>query len=372
MIRSPKVLHILAPAREGGLETVVTMLATLQADEGVHVAAVLEPKDFVGHPFVRRLESVGVPITPIVVGGRSYFKEYRALRAMIHRLRPSVVHTHGYRSDLIGTAAAHRCGVPAVSTVHGFTGGSLRNRLNEIAQGIVLRRSDAVIAVSAPLVHRLHSAGVPRSRIFSVRNGFFAGDQTLDRDSARKGMGLDDGKLVAGWVGRLSTEKGADVMLVALSTCDRQWNLSIVGEGPERYRLQRLSQELGIAERVTWHGTVPNAAAIFPAFDAFVLSSRTEGTPMSLFEAMETSVPVIATKVGGVPDVVTSEHALLVPPEDPAAIAAALNDIARNRVAASERALRARERLHSEFGEKVWMSSLNAVYEAAIDARRQG
>jgi glycosyltransferase involved in cell wall biosynthesis len=184
----------------------------------------------------------------------------------------------------------------------------------------------------------------------------------MTRAAARRILGLADTVLVAGWVGRLSREKGADVMLDALSQSDTAWRLSVIGEGQERERLGEQATELGIADRIQWHGAVPNAGALMPAFDAFALSSRTEGTPIALFEAMHANVPIVATQVGGVPDVVTSRHALLVPPEDPGAIAEALAELRGEPSAATARSSRARDRLLKEFSAEAWLDAVEAVY----------
>src|SRR5437879_13039717 len=90
------------------------------------------------------------------------------------------------------------------------------------------------------------------------------------------------------------------------------WSAAVVGDGVERCRLERLAATLGLGSRVAFHGKVDDAARLFPAFDMFVLSSRTEGTPIVLFEAMAAGVPVVANAVGGVPDVESRHEALLV------------------------------------------------------------
>lgn len=358
-------LHVLAPMREGGLERVVTMLSAGRKGKSVHVAAVLEPSEAAGHPFVTRLEALGVPVIPIVVGARSYLNEYRQLTGLIARLHPGIVHTHGYRSDVIGAAAARANRVPTVSTVHGFTGGGLRNRVYELVQSRALRRADAVIAVSAPLVGRLAQAGVRRERIHCVPNGFAVTDETVARSAARRQLGINDEALVVGWVGRLSREKGPDVMLDALVECDPSWRLSIIGEGPELDQLTRQAAELGIAERILWHGAVAGAGSLLTAFDALVLSSRTEGTPITLLEAMNARVPIVATRVGGIPDVVTSAHAILVAPEQPMAIAAALAKLQLEPSAAARRSEEARKRLLQSYSSAAWLDAVDAVYRAA-------
>ena len=365
-------LHVLAPMREGGLERVVTMLSAGQRERGVHVAPVLEPHEAVGHPFVARLEALSVPVTPIVVGARSYLSEYRQLTALVARLRPGVVHTHGYRPDVVGGAAARANHVPTVSTVHGFTGGGPRNRLYEIVQTFALRRTDAVIAVSAPLARRLEEAGIGRDRIQLIPNGFSPASVTLTCSAARHRLGIKADDLVVGWVGRLSREKGADVMLDALAECDPSWRLSVIGDGRELDQLRGRAAELGIAERVVWHGAVADAGSLLAAFDAFVLSSRTEGTPITLLEAMYAGVPIVATRVGGVPEVITSAHAILVGSEEPREIAVALAELRRQPSAALARSKLARERLLESFSSVAWLDAVDEVYQAARRSAANG
>ncbi len=369
MTNNPEVMHLLAPMREGGLERVVTMLATGQKN-AAHVAAVVEPDSANGHPFIARLEALGVPVTTIAVGARGYLREYRTLAALVARLHPTILHTHGYRADVIGAAIARAHRIPIVSTVHGFTGGGPRNRLYERMQTVALRRFDAVIAVSAALVQRLEKSGVSRGKIHLIPNGFAPMTNRPSRSTAREKLGIQsDGNIVA-WIGRLSPEKGADVMLDALAATDRLWQLSIIGEGPERENLHRQASDLGIESRVTWHGAVSNASSLLPAFDAFVLSSRTEGTPITLLEAMDAAVPIVATAVGGVPDVVSSAEAIVVPPEQPQRIASALAELLRDPAAAAQRSAAARERLLRSFGAASWLAAISGVYGAATKSFR--
>jgi glycosyltransferase involved in cell wall biosynthesis len=367
--RSRTVLHVLAPAREGGLERVVAMLTPGQKPSGVHVAAVLTPTDAANHPFVERMKALGVPITTVIAGSKSYIHEYRAIASLASRLDAGIVHTHGYRADVIGTLAARSRGIRAVSTAHGFTGGGFSNRIKERIQCFALRHSDAVIAVSAPLVGLLASAGVPPEIIRCIPNGFVPATNYYDRPQARARLEIPVESRVVGWVGRLSREKGLDVALDALAQAEPDWRLSVLGDGPESANLRRRADDLGITARVTWHGAVQNAGSLLRAFDAFVLSSRTEGTPIALFEAIDARVPIVATAVGGVPDVVTDAHAILVPSEQPRAIAAALAELRRDPTAAVQRTVLARERLVDVFGEARWVDAIESVYEQVL-ARR--
>ncbi len=341
------------------------MMSAGQKMEGVHVGAVLVPSEAEGHPFIARLDALGVPVTSVVVAARSYVKEYRLLSGLIARIKPQLVHTHGYRADVIAGAIARAYHIPTVSTAHGFTGGGRRNRFYERIQHLALRRANAVIAVSEPLAEHLAAAGISRERIHCVPNAFTPPLISVARSAARDRLGIAGDALVAGWVGRLSREKGADVMLDALAQADASWRLCIIGDGPERSALERQAASLGIADRVTWHGLVENASSLFTAFDAFVLSSRTEGTPITLFEAMHACVPIVATRVGGVPDVIRSSHAILVPSEQPRMIARALTEVANDPLAAAHRSMLARDRVLQSFGSVEWLDAIRTVYQAA-------
>jgi glycosyltransferase involved in cell wall biosynthesis len=367
------ILHVLAAGEVGGLERVVRALATGQRGAGhrVAVAVVLEPGHS-EHPFVRSLDGQDLEVVPIQVARWSYFAERAVIADLCRGLRPDVVHTHGYRPDVVDSGVARSRGIAIVTTVHGFTGGGWKNRLYERLQRRAFRRFDAVVAVSRPLGEALVRDGVPGDRVCVIRNVWDGANNVLDRPAARRALGVPDTGFRIGWVGRLSHEKGPDVMLEALALlADAPVRLSMLGDGERRTDLQAQAGTLGVTERTTWHGTAPDAAPLFPGFDVFVLSSRTEGTPMVLFEAMAAGVPVVATAVGGVPDVVSAAEATLVSPDDPAGLAAAVRDTLTNPAAAHARAWAARQRLEREFTFQPWLERYEALY-GAVRRRRAG
>ena len=315
------------------------------------------------HPFVRTLRDRELDVVPIHVATRGYLAERAAIASLCRRLRPDVFHTHGYRPDVVDAGVARRLGVPTVTTVHGFTGGGWKDRLYERIQRRAFRRFGAVVAVSQPLRDALLRDGVRRERVHIIRNAWGETEMPLDRQDARRALGVPPEGVRIGWVGRMSHEKGADVIIDALALMgDARITLSMVGDGSARAAIEARAAGLGIGSRITWHGTVHDAARVFPAFDVFVLSSRTEGTPIALFEAMAADVPVVATSVGGVPDVVSRDEAMLVPSEDPAALATALAETLGSPAAALARARAARERLQREFALKPWLERYEALY----------
>jgi glycosyltransferase involved in cell wall biosynthesis len=229
-----------------------------------------------------------------------------------------------------------------------------------------LRGFDAVVAVSTALASRLSSAGVHRERIHIVPNAFGRLTPFAPSQDARETLGVTGDAFHIGWIGRLGREKGADVLLEAISRiAERNFVVSVIGDGRERRALESLAAQRGLGDRVKFHGLVREAARLMPAFDLFVLSSRTEGTPIVLFEAMAAGVPVIATRVGGVPDVLGDEHALLVPPEQPDLLASAIAAVLRGGAGAARRASRARERLASRYALAPWLERYEAIYRGA-------
>ena len=359
-----QVVHILAPGPVGGLERVVTTLAAAQRASGsdVRVIAVLdegarEPASLLA------LRDGGVPVDPVALPGRAYRLERRRLGEVLQRLGSRVlVHTHGYRADIQGGAVARRLGLATVTTVHGFTGGGPKNRLYEWLQRRAFRRFDAVVAVSKPLGEALVSAGVPSGRVHVIPNAAPPLGAVLNRADARRELGLPSDSFAIGWVGRLSLEKGPDILVEALALLPRDVAAVMIGDGRAGPALRRLAAGRRVGERIRWCGLVPDAGRLFRAFDCFVLSSRTEGTPIVLFEAMATDVPIVATAVGGVPDVVSDRDAVLVRPGDPQALARAVLDVRNDAAAAHARAAAAHHRLVDERGVAPWVVRYEAVY----------
>ena len=315
--------------------------------------------------FFGALRDEGVEGHQLVVPERAYKREIDEVRSIIERTAPDVVHTHGYRADVVHAVAARQVGVPLVTTLHGFTGGGIRNRAYEWLQVRSVRRHAGVVAVSTPMAELLSRRGIPARVLHVIPNAWEARRPPQAKRAARAVLGVPQDAFHVGWVGRLSQEKGADVLLDALSRLEPGIGASIVGDGPMRSSLEEQSRRLGL-HGVRFPGAVVEAGQLFPAFDAFVLSSRTEGTPIVLFEAMAASVPIVAASVGGVPDVISQASALLVPPEEPTALAAAIEQVRRDPSAAAGRAAEARRVLDERFSEGPWVEKYGRLYASVL------
>ena len=323
------------------------------------------------HPFLESLASEGVEVTPILLPTRAYGREREAVRRLCSSLEPDVVHTHGYRSDVIDGGVGRSLGIPTVSTVHGFTGGGMRNRVYEWIQEHAFREFDAVVAVSEPIARRLERRGVPGSRIRVIPNAFDSSAAAVGREAARERLGIPREEFSIGWVGRLSAEKGPDVFIDAIPLIAPPLpSVSMVGGGPDEQALHERSLRLGVANRIRWHGIVREAGALLTAFDLLVLSSRTEGVPIVLLEAAAAGTPIVTTRVGGVPSMFSDDEAILVPAEDPRALAAAIDAVRTQPAAARARAERARRRLERDFAPRPWLERYEALYRSLAAGRR--
>jgi glycosyltransferase involved in cell wall biosynthesis len=260
-------------------------------------------------------------------------KLYRLMR----RERPHVVHTHTAKAGFVGRIAARLARVPVVlHTFHGhvFHGyfSPAKTRLFLLIERLGARLSTRIITISPRLREEIAQFGVTgRERIEVIPLGFelesFA-SQPRGTGDFRRSLGLPmDAKLV-GAVGRLVPIKNIPLLLEAAATArqeDPDIRVVLVGDGELRGELEAGAEALGLGQAVTFAGWRRDLASVYADLDAVVISSHNEGTPASLIEAMATGCPVIATRVGGVPDlIVDGETGRLVPPGDREALATSL------------------------------------------------
>lgn len=366
------ILHVAVPAPAGGLERVLHSLAAGQHAQGhrVRVLAVVDPGQE-DHPFAKALRERGVSVDTLAIPSRAYLAERRRVAELLRAEPTDILHTHGYRPDVLDSQVGRRMGVPTVTTEHGMSKMGGRTAIYEWLQNRALRRFDAVVAVSAKIARELPPLGVAEDRIHLIPNAWGDDVRFLSREEARKELALSPDAFAVGWIGRLIGAKGGDVFLDALARLPQDLEVVIIGDGPERQALEAQAASRGLADRVRFLGLKEDAARLMRAFDVFPLSSRTEGTPIVLLEAMAAEVPVVATRVGGVPDVVGPAEALLVASEDPAALAEAIDQTRRDPAAATTRARAARARLSAHYGLERWITRYGEVYRGVLRGGRR-
>jgi len=287
-------------------------------------------KSLEADPLRLAAEAAGMSFQPIVERGRFDARVLSELHEAIADAHPDIVETHNFKSHfllyLLRKRRPEMRGFKWLAFHHGYTRTSWSVRLYQQLDRITLRAADHVVTVCQPFARELTRSGVmPRN--LSVITNFTAPRPAPTASSiaaARGDLGIDANECVVIAIGRLSREKGhadlLDAFRQALSRdTARPLRLVVVGDGPERSRLEYLARP--IAARVIFTGHVRDPWPLLNAADIFTLPSHSEGSPLVLFEAMSALCPIIASAVGGIPEVlVHGETGLLVPRRKPSAL----------------------------------------------------
>ena len=366
-----RVLHIITSLVIGGAERLVVSAANgLPPARFEQAICVLIERG----PLAGEAEAIGVRV--FCIGAFPGLRHPLAFARLVRTIRvfgPTIVHTHLQSANLYGRLAARLAGVPiVVSTEHNVYATKARRYVT--IERWLARTTDALIAVSEEVRQFLsQQIGVAPSAIRVIPNGVAVRAPSPERAAAlRARIGGAEAGIVLGTIASLTPKKGHQFLLRAVAALrDRGVTSTLVlaGDGPERPRLEALAQQLGIARRVHFLGAVPLAADVLAVVDVFVLPSLVEGLPLALLEAMLTGAAVVATSVGGVPEVVTSGvNGMLVRAGDEAALAAAIETLARSPELRARLGWRARETIQRGYTEAQYLASLSALYLELVGA----
>ena len=259
----------------------------------------------------------------------------RELRALVRTVRPELVQLNSSKAGVLARVALAGLHIPVVFTAHGwaFSGrGGKAGAFYTNAERACAPLCQAIVCVSSWDLKLARERRIaPAGKLHLIHNGV-----TVDPGTpARRPAGRE---LVLGCTARLAPPKDIDTMLRALALPETApWTLRVFGEGPDREQLEGLRAELGLEGRATFLGSRDDVPAQLADCDAFSLISDWEGLPYSILEAMAAQLPVIATRVGGIPDlIVEGVTGRLIPPRDPGALAGALAELAADPARARE------------------------------------
>jgi glycosyltransferase involved in cell wall biosynthesis len=317
-----RILHLIPDLGLGGAQRMLTYAATAMDRDrySVQVAHWGEAS-----AFQTELECLGVPVIRLEPGDSSLFGLARTFGRQVRRLRPDVVHTHLFDADLIGILTARALGIRCCcSTIHSFSFFSTprhRWRYRLLLQPLVRR----FFAVSRALAEFLvRECRLPASRIRVVVNGV---DTARFAPAANAAPRSAPGPTV-GVLTRLDARKGLPYLIQAMAQIRSDLSdarLLIGGDGEDRSALQRQARSLGLTERVEFVGAVSEPATFYRQLDLFVLPSLDEALGLVLLEAMASGLPVVGTRVGGIPEILEDgAQGLLVAPADSRALAGAI------------------------------------------------
>ncbi len=329
-----RVLHVIDSGGLYGAEMMLLHLAKAQQAQGIApvICSIAEPH-IANKELEGAAEALGIPVRRVRMRRGMNFSGALGILRYAKRQGFDVLHSHGYKGNiLVGGVPTYVRHIPLVSTLHGWTATSTEGvlRLYERMDRISLRFHDAVVAVSAQMLEDRRIANAVRRRITVIPNGIpaVADAEMPEADEVKDLAEFSSGAFTIGAIGRLSPEKAYHHLLEAMAVLrseGRRIRLIIIGEGPERANLQAQANRLELQDSVRLAGYRRGAERYLGLFDVFVISSLTEGLPMSLLEAARARTPIVATSVGAIPGVLRNgREAVLVQPAEPELLARAV------------------------------------------------
>jgi glycosyltransferase involved in cell wall biosynthesis len=324
----------------------------------------------------QRAEAAEAPLLSIPDQGPLDWRVIGRLLTICRRERVAIWHGHDYKSNALGLLLRRFWHMRLVTTVHGWgVQETLRTSIYYRIDRLCLPYYERVICVSPDLHDECLACGVPDRNCVLIENAINteAFHRRQDTEAAKQKLGLTSGRLVIGTVGRLSPEKGFPLLIEAVAQLIRSGadvELVIVGDGDQREELTNQIVKLGLRDRVHLLGYHADARAVYEAMDVYALNSYREGLPNVLLEAMAMEVPLVATKVGGVPRLVApEENGLLIDSGDRGGLIDALRRLVKD-AALRERLRRAgRATVCSRYSFAARMDKVRTLYDELLTDR---
>jgi glycosyltransferase involved in cell wall biosynthesis len=366
----PRVLHVVLSLDPGGTERLVLEIARRLHAEMPMAVCCLDGRG----AWASDLETEGIPVSSLSRRPGFHPMLGRAIAGLCRRDHIDVIHAHHYSPFVY--AALARIWMPrlcVIFTEHGRLSDappSTKRRTANRVFGLFPRR---VFAVSEDVRQHLVAEGFSASAVDVIYNGIDVGPiaDSSDRDRVRADLNAGAGVFVIGTIARLDPVKDLGTLFRAVATLASAIPLRVLiaGDGPERSFLERLASELCIGDHVCFLGYRENARDYLAACDVYVNTSISEGVSLTILEAMAAALPVVATRVGGTPEVVDESCGRLVPARDPTALARALADLAAEPDTRRSLGLAGRRRVGERFTLDRMVHEYAEVYRTAAPAR---
>jgi glycosyltransferase involved in cell wall biosynthesis len=303
------------------------------------------------------------------------------MRQLTERLKPDLIQTHAQKSHFLVRLSGLYKTVPWIAFHHGYTETVWHSPIQNQMDRYSFRAAARIVTVSGDFKRGLVRRGMPEERIMVLHNAVQtpAGNVPIEPDVLcrnKRALGISEKEKVVVAVGRLSREKGQIDLVFALNHLrrirpDMTVRVVLVGEGPDRWKVMKAAESLGLTQCFTLVGHQHNVAPYYEAADVVAIPSYSEGSPNVLLEAMAFGVPVVATTVGGIPEMVThGETALLVPPRQTELMASAIDLLLSNANLAGNLARQARTTAEKSYSPECRVRALlqtyTDVYQAAM------
>lgn len=371
MTSSPsRILHLFVTLPVGGAENLLlSILRRLDPQRFSSLVCCIGERGALGEQVI----AMGFPVTEfhLLHKGGMDRRVVPALIDLIRRERIDLVHSHLYHANFYGRLAARKAGVPAVASIHNTYTKHKWHR--QLANWYLARHTTAIIAGSEEIKQDVVRYDfVPESLIEVIPNSvdLARSHSSLPREQARQQLNLPGGAVVLGTVGRLEEQKGHRFLIEALAQLRQRGMdayLLLVGDGREAQALRDLSANLGLEQRVMFLGTRNDLGDLFRAMDLFVMPSLWEGLSLAMLSAMAAGLPVVATSVGGVRQVLgDDEYGFTVPPGDATVLASRIEACLATPGELVRMGEMGRRQICENYSDEVMVRRLEAVYERVL------
>lgn len=370
-----RILHLFVSLPVGGAENLLlSILRRLDPARYQSVVCTLGERG----ALATQVEALGVPLVELGLmrGGDGRGRAVRALAELLRRERIDLLHAHLYHANLIGRLAARRAGIPCVVSIHNtYTRPKWHRRMAN--WWLARRHTGAIIAGSEEIRRDILRYDRVRPELVEVIPNavdLSRSASALTRQAARERLGLAADTFVIGTVGRLEEQKGHRFLLDALDRLRAQGLdavLLLVGGGREEATLREQAARLALGERVCFLGMRDDLGDLFRAMDLFVMPSLWEGLSLAMLSAMAARLPVVATNVGGVPEVLgDDERGFVLPPGDAVALAERIAWCFAHPDAAARAGTAGAAHVRANYSDAALVKRVEAVYERVYRARR--
>jgi glycosyltransferase involved in cell wall biosynthesis len=371
----PRVLIMIATEQIGGPgKGVLQFLEHAPAGTFEYVVCNFDPKNRPAGQFVHeawrkklnlRMLRQRVTLDPhLIVQARRVIREHDI----------NLIQTHGYKSNTIGFFLQLLCRRPWIGFAHGFIEDNWKVRFYNRIERLVLRRADRIVAVSNSMKALLTQHGVAAPKVRVIHNAIDPNEivPSTSGKEIKQRYGLTSDQKVIGVIGRLNPEKGQLIFLRAMEKTARSFpgvKALIIGDGQDRAMLEAFCRERGLSDHVVFSGYQEKIADLYQVLDLLVLPSLSEGLPNTVLEAMSFGVPVLATAVGGVPEIIRDGNGMMVPPNDPGALAERMIELLRDDALRQAIGLKGKNSLYPRFAPDNRARQIVGLYEELLSNR---
>ncbi len=324
--------------------------------------------------FVEAVRQRAIPAHVIPERHRFDSRLLKSIQAVVRKAAPDIVQTNNVKSHFLVRAAGIRKHSHWIAFHHGYTATDLKMKCYNQLDRWSLRSAERVVTVCGAFGRQLVASGVARQRVRVVHNSgeLMPCPSPAELSNLKRRLGIEEEATVLLAIGRLSHEKGHADLIHAANWLRQlrpglKYKLVLVGFGPEQTKLEALTGRLGLRSQIVFATKEPDVAPFYGIADAFVLPSHSEGSPHVIFEAMAAGVPIVATSVGGIPELLEdNKTAVLAMPKNPKNLALGIARMLDSREAARGYAEKATQVLRQQFSPEVYAGSLLKIYSEIL------